>query len=85
MIAKIIQIGNSRGIRIPKALLEQTGFSDEVELEIKNNHIIIKPAQKPSKGWQDKFQTMAKNSDDDLLNSSEFTHLNSWDDEKWEW
>ncbi len=85
MIAKIIRIGNSRGIRIPKTLLEQTGVSDEVELEVKNNHIIIKPAQKPRKGWQDKFQTMAKNSDDDLLDSSELPHLNSWDDEEWEW
>ena len=85
MIAKIIQIGNFRGIRIPKTLLEQTGFSDEVELEVKNNHIIIKPAQKPRKGWQDKFQTMAKKSDDNLMDSSELTRLNPWNDEEWEW
>lgn len=85
MIAKIIQIGNSRGIRIPKTLLEQTGVSDEVELEVKNDQIIIKPAQKPRMGWQERFQTMAKNQDDSLLDTSALPYLNSWDDEEWEW
>ena len=44
MKAALIRIGNSRGIRIPKALVEQYRFNDEVELEPHRDHLVIRPA-----------------------------------------
>lgn len=47
MRARVVKIGNSRGIRIPKPLLEQTGIMDDVELEVEKNQIIIRPVTNP--------------------------------------
>ncbi len=49
MRAKVIKIGNSRGIRIPKSIIEQSGLNDEVELEVRNDQIIIKSISKNQK------------------------------------
>jgi virulence-associated protein VagC len=45
MLTKIVPIGNSRGIRIPKAMLETCGFGEEVELQAKNGALILRPGQ----------------------------------------
>jgi len=50
MRARIVKIGNSQGIRIPKPLLEQTGIMDDVELEVEQNQIIIRPVSNPRHG-----------------------------------
>ena len=47
MRAKLVKIGNSQGIRIPKPLLEQTGIMGDVELEVDNYQIIIRPVLNP--------------------------------------
>ncbi|MDJ0766383.1 MAG: AbrB/MazE/SpoVT family DNA-binding domain-containing protein [Myxococcota bacterium] len=82
MKAQIIQIGNSRGIRIPRPLFEQTGIESEVRLVVEGNKIIIMPAIGPRDGWEAAFRTMAENEDDLLLDTAA---LSSWDDEEWEW
>lgn len=46
MITTIISIGNSRGIRIPKVLLEESGLDNEVELQVKKGEILITPLKK---------------------------------------
>ena len=61
MRAQIVQIGNSQGIRLPKALLEQTGLSGEVELKARDNEIVIRPLRKPREGWDEAFRAMAQN------------------------
>lgn len=84
MRARIVKIGNSQGIRIPKPLLEQTGISDDVELEVKQNQIIIRPVSNPRAGWDDAFEAMAKMGDDGIIDEIEnISH--SWDDNEWQW
>jgi len=82
--ARIVKIGNSQGIRIPKPLLEQSGVIEDVDIEVKNNQIIIRPLSKPRAGWDEAFQRMAKNDDDLLLDGDEpISH--SWDETEWQW
>jgi len=84
MRARVVKIGNSQGIRIPKPLLEQTGIMEDVELEVEQNQIIIRPVSNPRAGWNDAFMAMAERSDDVLLNGEEnISH--SWDEEEWQW
>ena len=82
MKTRVVQIGNSHGIRIPKPLLEQTGLSGEVELNVQNGALVISAARKPREGWARAFREMARQGDDKLLDP-EFA--NSWDEEEWEW
>ena len=84
MRARIVKIGNSQGVRIPKPLLEQTGIIGDVELEVDQNQIIIRPVLNPRAGWDDAFIAMAEDNDDVLLDGEDsLTH--SWDDEEWQW
>ena len=85
MRVHIIKIGNSRGIRIPKPILEQTGITEDVELEVvENDHIIIRPVSNPRGGWDIAFKTMSEEDDDKPLQVAEnISH--SWDDEEWQW
>ena len=80
---RIVKIGNSRGIRIPKLLLDQTNFEEEVELELQNNSIVIRASHSPRYGWEERFKMMAERGEDRLLD--EQLQLSSWDDEDWEW
>ncbi len=81
MKASIIQIGNSQGLRIPKPVLEQCGFSGEVELEVQGNKLIITPHVSARQNWEEAFIKMARNGDDQLLDFGP----NKWDGEEWEW
>ncbi len=68
MKASIVPIGNSRGIRIPKTILEQCHIEKEVVLEVENDTITIKPVKKESrKRWAHAFKKMKENKDDGLL------------------
>jgi antitoxin MazE len=84
MRARIVKIGNSQGVRIPKPILEQTGIMEDVELEVEKNQIIIRPISKPRAGWDTAFKTMAEKDDDQLIHETE-NILHSWDEEEWQW
>jgi antitoxin MazE len=84
MRARVVKIGNSQGIRIPKPLLEQTGIMGDVELEVDKNKIIIRPLLNPRAGWDEAFDVMAK-SNDDILFTGEDNISHSWDEEEWQW
>jgi antitoxin MazE len=84
MRTRIVRIGNSRGIRIPKLLLEQTGLSGEVEVRVQDNSLVIKPAAGPRAGWARAFQEMARRGDDALLHDGA-PRSTRWDEEEWEW
>jgi antitoxin MazE len=84
MKTRIVSIGNSQGIRIPKPLLEQTGLSDEVEISVENDALVIRPSRKPRAGWAEAFRAMAQRGDDALLDE-EASNLSSWDEKEWEW
>ena len=84
MRARIVKIGNSQGIRIPKPLLDQTGIIDDVELEVEKTQIIIRPISSPRTGWDNAFRAMAQNGHDILIDGNEnISH--SWDEEEWQW
>jgi antitoxin MazE len=80
--SKVIKIGNSRGIRIPRTLIEQAGLTDEVEMMVEGDKLIIQSAKSPRQGWEAEFKTMAKRGDDLLLDEETSTR---WDEEEWEW
>ena len=80
---RIVKIGNSQGIRIPKLLLDQTNFGKEVELEVKDNRIVIRASFPSRHDWDEQFKMMAEQGDDYLLD--EPLLLSSWDKEDWEW
>ena len=84
MKARIVRIGNSQGVRIPKPLLEQTGLKGDVELEVQDHQIIIRSADKPRKGWAEAYERM-KRAGDDVLVDDVAASTSSWDDEEWEW
>lgn len=68
MKAAVIQIGNSKGIRIPKTVLAECQIEDEVDLLVEDNKIIITPFKnKPRMGWEDQFKAMAERKEDELL------------------
>ena len=81
MRASIIKIGNSQGVRIPKPIIEQCGFNNEVELEVQNHELVIKAMKHPRQNWESAFMTMAANGDDKLLDAT----TTKWDEEEWEW
>lgn len=85
MITKVVKIGNSRGIRIPKSFIDQSGIKNEVELEVKDDRIIIKSLSEIRKNWDLAFQKMSENNDDVLLDQDLLYNQSSWDEEEWTW
>ncbi|MEH2006473.1 AbrB/MazE/SpoVT family DNA-binding domain-containing protein [Nostoc sp.] len=79
---RIVKIGNSQGIRIPKLLLEQSGIDQEVEIEIQDSQLIVRAASQSRQGWEEAFATMAKQHDDALLDDPVTTE---WEHQEWEW
>lgn len=67
MQISIVQIGNSKGIRLAKSILEQYKIEDKVELILKEEYLILKPIPKARDGWDEAFQLMNQNGDDKLL------------------
>lgn len=67
MQTNIIQIGNSKGLRLSKTILKKYDFQDKVEIILEKDYIIIKPTDNPRTGWEKKFAEMAKQGDDELL------------------
>ena len=63
----IIRIGNSKGIRLSKTVLEQYHITDSIELVMEEDCIVLKPMTKPRTGWHEAFRQMHENGDDQLL------------------
>lgn len=80
--SKVIKIGNSHGIRIPRVLLEQAGLYGEVEMRVEEGSLIIHSLHEPRQGWGGQFTVMAAQGDDQLLDQAP---ASAWDDEEWEW
>ena len=84
MRARIVKIGNSQGIRIPKPLLEQLKIKEDVDIEFENNRITIRPVSNPRVGWDDAFRKMVENGGDVLINGEQ-TITHTWDETEWQW
>ncbi len=83
MKTSIVKIGNSRGIRIPKPVIDQCHFKDEVEMEVRDGDLVIYSASKIRNGWDDAFRDMACRKDDRLLD--DISASSAWDDKDWQW
>ena len=82
MVSKLIKIGNSQGVMLPKTLIEEVGLKGPVDIKVENNTIVIKALEKTARlGWSEAFTKMSKMKDD--ASFSEFN--NSFDNEEWEW
>jgi antitoxin MazE len=84
MKTRIVRIGNSQGIRIPKALIEEAGLSGEVEISVKGASLVIRSVVKPRAGWASAFESMARHGDDASIDQESLTS-NLWDESEWEW
>lgn len=67
MKTDVIRIGNSKGVRLPATILKQCGIGSKVEIEVRDNEIIIKPVKNPRDGWAVAFQQMHECGDDQLI------------------
>jgi len=67
MRASIIKIGNSKGLRLSKQIIDQYQIEDQVELTLEKGRIILEPLKKSREGWSEAFQKMSENGDDQLI------------------
>jgi antitoxin MazE len=80
---KLVRIGNSQGIRIPRVVVEQTGLQGELELEVRDRQLVVRPISHPRAGWEDRLREMSRRRDDRPLWPK--AALTSFDDKEWEW
>lgn len=78
-----MRIGNSRGIRIPKPILEAAGLSGDVELELEEGRLIVRSVGGRRQNWEVDFATMAELEDDRPLDTEAVQ--TTWDEDEWEW
>ncbi len=84
MKTRIVKIGNSQGVRIPKPLLQQANLDGDVELEARDGSIVIRSIRSPRQGWDEAFRQMAYRGDDVVLDPDVTAQI-SWDEDEWEW
>ena len=80
METSIIKIGNSKGLRLSKTILEKYNIKEKVELILEKGQIILRPIEKPRKNWENEFKKMRLNEDDKLLMNDVFDdeNLEEW-------
>ena len=79
---KLIRIGNSRGVRIPKSMIEQLGLEGDLTLDLRPDGLLIRPVSSARAGWAEQFQAMASRGDDRLLDA--VAPDTTCDKEQWE-
>lgn len=67
MELSVINIGNSKGIRLSKTILEKYNIQDKIEVMLEKDFIVLKPKAEPRKNWEKAFKKMRENNDDQLL------------------
>ena len=87
MFTKLIQIGNSHGVRLPKSVIDQIGLTGELELEVRDGEIILRSHKHPRDGWDAAYKRMGKNGDGRLSAEDQawLDASNTFDDDEWEW
>jgi antitoxin MazE len=79
---RLVRIGNSRGVRIPKAVIEQLGLDDDLELSVQADRLVIRSARRPRQGWAKKAREMHERGDDRMVDEFPPT---TWDLEEGHW
>jgi antitoxin MazE len=85
MKTKVIPIGKSRGIRLPKALLDHCDLNDEIDVRVDGNKVILRAPTRSRRGWNEAFARMRERGHDRLLDIASQTPSSSWDDREWKW
>jgi len=80
--ARLVRIGNSRGLRLPKPLIEEAGLKDEVEVTLRDGALIITSAEHPRAGWEAAVHLLLERREDYVIDEPAPTRF---DDEEWEW
>ena len=81
---RLIRIGNSQGVRIPKLLIDQVGLKGDVEIEVQAGQIVLRPGRTPRLGWDELYKSMAQNADDRLLDG-DILPATEWEAGEWDW
>ncbi len=84
MKTNIVRIGNSKGIRLPKSVLQQCHLEDTVELEVEDDVLIIRSVHAPRRGWAEAFAGMSSRKDDKPLDA-DTALATKWDRTEWRW
>jgi antitoxin MazE len=84
MNTRIVRMGKTLGLRIPKQLIDETGLAGQVEIAAAAGLLIVGPVGKARTGWEAAFAEMARRGDDELLDGGA-PCLSSWDEVEWEW
>ena len=82
MRSRLVKIGNSRGIRLPKPVIEQARLTEEVEVEVKDGAVIITSSSRPRTGWADAARELRERDHDHLLDDLTSTQF---DEKEWKW
>jgi len=82
MKAKLVRIGNSRGVRLPKPMIEEAGLADEVELRVVDGAVLITSTARPRSGWAEAARRLRDSGADQLLDEPTSTRF---DEEEWQW
>lgn len=82
MKTRLIRIGNSRGVRLPKAVIAQAGLTEEVELGVRDGAVVIARATSARSGWADAARQMRQRDEDRLLDAPTPTRF---DKKEWRW
>ena len=82
MKTRLVRIGNSRGVRLPKTIIAQAGLTDEVELGVQDGAVVIARATSARSGWADAARQMRQRDEDKLLDAPTPTRF---DEKEWQW
>jgi antitoxin MazE len=81
MRTRLVKIGNSRGVRIPKALIVEAGLGDDVELTVRDGTVVIRAASRPRAGWAEAAKLMVERGEGEWIPSAP----TAFDREEWKW
>lgn len=82
MRARLVSMGNSRGVRLPKPLIEQAGLVDAVDLELRDGVIVIAAVREPRSGWAEAAARLSSGAESGLLDDPIPTRF---DEDEWRW
>lgn len=82
MRARLIRIGNSRGVRLPKPLIEQAGLEEEIDVQVRGAAVVISSRKRPRAGWAEAARQARDRGEDRLLDAAAPT---AFDDAEWHW
>ena len=83
MKTSLVRIGNSQGVRIPKAVIDQCGFAGEIEMRVEGQSLVLSPSRPPRQGWDEAFAAMHAAGADAPLLPDDLDH--GFDRDEWAW